>query len=83
MILWDLSTNTTDSTFYPDKPNQMVEPMKSPKEMLPSSPAVVPSPEVQMESTTGASPQESVAASPPPPPSLPESQGQFHADCLC
>lgn len=59
----------------------MVEWMKSPKEMLPSGPAVLPSPEVQKESTTGASPQEiSVAV---PPPSLTESQGHFNADCLC
>uniref|UniRef100_H3DJX8 non-specific serine/threonine protein kinase n=1 Tax=Tetraodon nigroviridis TaxID=99883 RepID=H3DJX8_TETNG len=57
----------------PDKPNQMVEPMKSPKEELPSGPAVVPSPEVQMQSTTGASPQETSVALPQPP-SLTESQ---------
>lgn len=81
IILWDLYTNTTDGTFYPEKPNQMVEWMKSPKEMLPSSPAVVPSPEVQKESTTEESIQE-ISVAVPPPPSLTESQGQFNADFL-
>lgn len=80
IILWDLYTNTTDSSFYPDKPNQMAERMDSPQEMLPFSPAVVPSPEVQKESTTGASPQE-ISVGKSPPASLTESQGQFNAHC--
>lgn len=70
--------------FYPDKSNPAApaELVKTPKEMLPSSPTAVPSPEVQKESATGASRQEmSVAA--PLPPNLTESLGQSDADCLC
>lgn len=70
--------------FYPEKPNLMAptELVKTPNKMSPPGSTAVPSPEVQKEHATRASPQEtSVAAALPP--GLTEPQGQSDADCLC